>query len=558
MAIYHMSVKAVSRSAGRSATGAAAYRSGEKIMDERTGEIHDYTRKGGVEFSEIVMPAGATWEPTRAELWNAAELSEKRKDACVAREHEIALPKELSAEQRTYLVQEYAKDLADRHKCAVDIAIHAPHKDKGGEINDNYHAHLLCTTREVDGQGLGAKCLREQAGQKRGADLELERSTWADLQNSHLAKHGHAERVDHRSLEAQGIDREPTRHKGPAVTEMERRGIQTEVSQRLEAARLAGEFERSLVVALDNAIESKSISLAEALKERASSQAPKPESRYSPENMAKREAEQAEKAAKLAAIEKQIEGSNFTQAQRAIILDRARENIEKAPAQVQQAAEPEKPGPLTPADRELEKRIEAAIKADDPDKLEDCFNSIGGHRREAAQAAAALQPFDASPDKLARDLAGVERSIKNAQNREAKQRGEPEVWGIRGDPDGSAARQRMDKALGWANAHRDTSKPLIFGKAEWEATDAKLVREFEAQRDAVLRIEKELAQRIEQEKQRVAQEHAQGAARNTRNAPEREKAIERCKSLDELDKRLEVALKPHREREEDLDNGMGR
>ena len=124
MAIYHMSVKAISRSAGRSGTAAAAYRAAEKVVDLRTGEIHDYRRKRGVELSEIVMPDGTTWEPTRAELWNAAEQSEKRKDSCVAREHEVALPKELTGEQRLQLVREYAADIANRHGCAVDFSIH--------------------------------------------------------------------------------------------------------------------------------------------------------------------------------------------------------------------------------------------------------------------------------------------------------------------------------------------------------------------------------------------------------------------------------------------------
>lgn len=268
MAIYHLSVKAVSRSAGRSSTGAAAYRAGEKIVDERTGEIHDYTRKGGVEHSEIVMPEGATWTPNRSELWNAAEQAEKRKDACVAREHEVALPKELTDEQRLELVRTYAQDLANRHGCVVDFAIHAPHKDRGGEDNENHHAHVLCTTRQVAGDELGAKCVREQAGQKRAADLEMERSTWAAHQNTALERHGHAERVDHRSLEAQGIEREPTVHKGPAVTAMERRGIQTEVSQRLAEAQRQGRVERAMAQAFENTIAMHASALAEAIKER--------------------------------------------------------------------------------------------------------------------------------------------------------------------------------------------------------------------------------------------------------------------------------------------------
>ena len=129
MAIYHLSVKAVSRSAGRTATAAAAYRAGCEIADERTGEIHDYTRKGGVESAEIVLPDGAPeWATDRAKLWNAAELAEKRKDACVAREFEVALPAELSPAARRGLALDFAKDMANREGCAVDVAIHAPVK----------------------------------------------------------------------------------------------------------------------------------------------------------------------------------------------------------------------------------------------------------------------------------------------------------------------------------------------------------------------------------------------------------------------------------------------
>ena len=104
MAIYHLSVKAISRSAGRSATAAAAYRAGCKIADERTGEIHDYTRKGGVQSADLVLPDGAPeWAFDRSALWNAAESAEKRKDACVAREFEVALPAELFAKSRKRL-----------------------------------------------------------------------------------------------------------------------------------------------------------------------------------------------------------------------------------------------------------------------------------------------------------------------------------------------------------------------------------------------------------------------------------------------------------------------
>ena len=251
MAIFHMSVKAISRSAGRSATAAAAYRAGEKIVDERTGEIHDYTRKAGVIESGIVVP-GSTWTPTRTELWNAAELAEKRKDSCVAREHIVALPSELTPEQRLSLVKNYAKDLMLRHRCAVDYALHEPSKEGDDR---NYHAHILCTTREVKGLGLGQKCDREKSGRDRKKDLEGERKDWAFWVNYELKRAGIDERVDHRSLKDQGIeDRVPTTHVGPTVTAIKRRGgesevlarIEVQVTERLRLAKAAGELEREL------------------------------------------------------------------------------------------------------------------------------------------------------------------------------------------------------------------------------------------------------------------------------------------------------------------------
>lgn len=126
MAIYHCCIKTVSRSDGRSATGAAAYRSGSCIVDERTGEIHDYTRKHGVEHSELVQPEGVNL--TREELWNGAENAEKRKNSTVAREYEVALPDELNAEQRKALALDFARHLVNEYGVAADVAIHAPGK----------------------------------------------------------------------------------------------------------------------------------------------------------------------------------------------------------------------------------------------------------------------------------------------------------------------------------------------------------------------------------------------------------------------------------------------
>ena len=244
MAIYHLSVKPVSRGVGRSATAAAAYRAAELVHDHTSGQTFDYTRKRGVEYAEIVLPTAAAqrdinWARDREALWNEAERAENRSNSRVAREYEIALPHELTKQQRRELVREFAAEIANRHGVAVDFAIHAPHRE-GDERN--YHAHLLATTRVIEPVGLGEKATIEWSdSNRRKAELEpgrkeIEsiRGRWAELTNEKLLEHGHEIRVDHRSLEAQGIEREPTVHLGPAVSGMERRGIETEVGKRLE------------------------------------------------------------------------------------------------------------------------------------------------------------------------------------------------------------------------------------------------------------------------------------------------------------------------------------
>lgn len=251
MAIYHLSVKAISRSAGRSATAAAAYRAGVEITDTRTGEVHDYTRKRGIVSADLVLPAGAPeWAADRSALWNAAEHAERRKDACVAREYEVALPSELPAAARRQLALDFAQEMADREGCAVDVSIHEP--SKGGD-NRNHHAHIMRTTRQVGAEGLGAKLDTEKAGRNRAADLEAVRARWAELTNERLRQHGIEATVDHRSLKAQGIDREPTQHLGPTATAIERRTGQAsrkrldfdqDVAERLTQAKKAGELER--------------------------------------------------------------------------------------------------------------------------------------------------------------------------------------------------------------------------------------------------------------------------------------------------------------------------
>jgi ATP-dependent exoDNAse (exonuclease V) alpha subunit len=243
VAIYHLSTKPISRSQGRSATAAAAYRAGELVHDLTTDEVFDYTRKRGVEHAEIVLPTEAArldinWARDRESLWNAAEIAEKRKDARVAREYEVALPHELSSAQRQGLVRAFSMELANRYGVAVDFAIHAPHRE-GDERN--HHAHILTTTRRVLATGLGEKASIEWSDTDRArrglgpskVEVKAVRERWAVLTNEHLKERGIEARVDHRSLEAQGIDREPQSHLGPAVSGMERRGISTEVGKRI-------------------------------------------------------------------------------------------------------------------------------------------------------------------------------------------------------------------------------------------------------------------------------------------------------------------------------------
>ena len=155
MATYHLSAKTISRSHGRSATGAAAYRSGARIADERTGVLHDYRRRRGVEATFLLLPANAPdWARDRARLWNAAEHAETRKNSTVAREFEIALPAELDAEQRQRLAADFARELVLRHGCAADVMIHRP-----GRTGDsrNHHAHILLTTRRLTAAGFTEK-----------------------------------------------------------------------------------------------------------------------------------------------------------------------------------------------------------------------------------------------------------------------------------------------------------------------------------------------------------------------------------------------------------------
>lgn len=218
MAIYRFEAKPIKRSAGRNALAVAAYRAGEHLRDAKTGLAFDYERRSGVVHTEILTPENAPdWAKDRQSLWQAVEHAEKRKDAQLAREIVLALPHELKPEERVALVQEFAREQFVSRGMVADISLHAPDR-KGDERN--YHAHILLTMRELGPDGFGQK-VREWNDKDL---LQGWREAWADRVNQTLERGGHATRVDHRSLEAQGIDREPEPKVGPIATEIERDG----------------------------------------------------------------------------------------------------------------------------------------------------------------------------------------------------------------------------------------------------------------------------------------------------------------------------------------------
>ncbi|WP_168526841.1 MobQ family relaxase, partial [Acinetobacter sp. A3] len=210
----------------------AAYRAGEKLLDDRYGKEQDYTKKTGVEFTNIYAPPNTNPELLdRQTLWNTVEKVERRKDAVLAREFEIAFPHELNAEQRKQLLDELCQKLVEKYGVVVDAAIHAPHTESGSDAR-NYHAHIMFTTRAINENGeFSAKKYRDFS-RDNGTETVCDwRADFADLCNKHLALAGFDERVDHRSYADQNKDYlEPTVHEGPAVTAMRRRGIDTEIS----------------------------------------------------------------------------------------------------------------------------------------------------------------------------------------------------------------------------------------------------------------------------------------------------------------------------------------
>ncbi|GAA4035556.1 hypothetical protein GCM10022281_14960 [Sphingomonas rosea] len=222
MAIYHFSAKVISRATGASALAAAAYRSASRLHDKRLGRHHDFTSKAGVIHSEVMLPDGAPQHLSdRERLWNEVDAAEKRVDAQLAREVEFALPRELSPEIGIELAREFVAREFVGVGMVADLNVH---RDIGPDGEPKPHAHVMLTMREIGEDGFGKK-VREW---NRTELLERWRERWASHVNQRLAELDIEARIDHRSLEAQGIALEPQNKLGPAALRMVADGLASE------------------------------------------------------------------------------------------------------------------------------------------------------------------------------------------------------------------------------------------------------------------------------------------------------------------------------------------
>ena len=251
MAIFHFTVTQTKRSKGQSAIASAAYRSGEKLYSEYYGEYSDYTRKGGVICSDILLPSHAPKEyADRQTLWNAVEKAERGKNAQLAYSFEISLQNEFSLEENIALARKFLLEQFVGRGMTVDVSFHEKEHEDGGTPNP--HFHFLCPIRPIEQDGKwGLKQRRVYALDEDGnrirdqngefvfnavpttdwgspETLEHWRQTWAEMCNAKFAEKGLDVRIDHRSYERQGVDLLPTVHEGATVRAMEKKGIRTE------------------------------------------------------------------------------------------------------------------------------------------------------------------------------------------------------------------------------------------------------------------------------------------------------------------------------------------
>lgn len=223
MSLYHVHCGCVGRSQGKTSVGASAYRSCEKLTNENDGITHDYTHKKGLLHKEIIAPDDAPeWVNDRQTLWNEVEKKENRKNSVFAKDMDIALQKELTLEQNLECLKKLIKKNCTDKGLVVDLCIHAPHQNPDGSDNHNIHAHLLITTRKLSADGWHEKVFSKLKDEHEW--LDTVREEWATIVNQKFEQLKINEHIDHRTLQEQGIDREPQQHMGPIATAIERSG----------------------------------------------------------------------------------------------------------------------------------------------------------------------------------------------------------------------------------------------------------------------------------------------------------------------------------------------
>ena len=250
MAIYHCEIKVISRGKGKSAVASSAYRSGTKMTNEYDGETHDYTHKGGIHSSAILLPPHAPREyADRSTLWNAVEQIEKQHNAQLAREIEVSIPKEIPTHLWRRMMIDFCNSNFVSKGMIADLSIH--NKDP-----NNPHCHIMLTMRPIDKKGKWLaksrkvydldndgnriklpsgnwKSHKEDTTDWNSQDnAELWRANWSEHCNLYLENLGHTERIDHRSYERQGIDKIPQIHLGVSASQIEQKGIKTDRGNR--------------------------------------------------------------------------------------------------------------------------------------------------------------------------------------------------------------------------------------------------------------------------------------------------------------------------------------
>jgi len=504
MAIYSVSVQTMSRSSGRSATAAAAYRSGSEIVDRNSGEVHNYKLKGerGVEKSGIILPDGSPENlNNREELWNEAENSENRKNSVVAREVLVAIPHELNKEQRAELVHEYSQSLSDRYKTGVDYSIHSP--DKGSD-DRNYHAHIMMTTRRIDEKGFGEKT-RELDAYKSSGKMEINniRQSWEERANKSLEKAGSKERIDSRSLKDQGINREPTQHVGVSGTAIERRGG---FSERAEINKQIRELNKEKINLLT--------SLKQSHRERKEIQSQidsiKLESKETFKEL--KQSERIEKAvdiakAKTAEIHKE-RGDKTAQ----FFIDKSQKRVDAAERKVKDAVINSRNSfnrkDKAIADAKVKVLEEKLFKEQNRHEKIKHENSSEAHRKDAAteRGNKALEKIDAEKPKarfwksketnnLNRDLWEIKRRTQETKNKEDLERVAPPI------------EKAKETALGKAAYQAKVKKEVI--RENYDADNKTKTKEAEQKHQDT---RAKLAQKIEEAKAKQEEIKADGAA----------------------------------------------